>query len=278
MAFHIGVITQHFNARELKTLFRCSVAFWVASLLIFIQSTLQAFGSAVFFACIVTAILPPSGVVMVFVFGGLTMIVGVTLAWAWGVIAMKAALAARPALITNARLQALAQYVSSGNSAQIAIYNGFMLDTRVTVTFFCIIGIMIYLMARLRAKVPKLTLTAVFFWVVSDIFLTIGPLLPSFQGTIPLVLVKPAAATIAINLACSIFIFPESASHFALAHILELVDNAARGIPYVKTYLSDPTSSTHDHEIRSLKSKTIERWTALESALTFLSFDFSFGY
>lgn len=89
---------------------------------------------------------------------------------------------------------------------------------------------------------------------------------------------EPATAAIAINLACSIFILPESTSHFALSHILELVDNAARGIPYVKTYLSDPASSTHDHEIRSLKSKTIERWTALESALNFVSFDFSFGY
>ncbi|KAJ9618690.1 hypothetical protein H2203_008894 [Taxawa tesnikishii (nom. ined.)] len=40
----------HFNARDLKILFRCSVAFWVASLLIFIDPALRAFGSATFFA------------------------------------------------------------------------------------------------------------------------------------------------------------------------------------------------------------------------------------
>lgn len=37
----------HFNARDLKTLFRCSVAFWCASLLVLIGPTLNTFGTAV---------------------------------------------------------------------------------------------------------------------------------------------------------------------------------------------------------------------------------------
>jgi hypothetical protein len=40
----------HFNARDLKVLFRCSVAAWVASLLIFIHPSLQEIGTATFFA------------------------------------------------------------------------------------------------------------------------------------------------------------------------------------------------------------------------------------
>lgn len=40
----------HFNARDLKVLFRCSVAAWVASLLIFIGPSLQQIGTATFFA------------------------------------------------------------------------------------------------------------------------------------------------------------------------------------------------------------------------------------
>lgn len=40
----------HFNARDLKVLFRCSVAAWVASLLIFINPSLQQIGTATFFA------------------------------------------------------------------------------------------------------------------------------------------------------------------------------------------------------------------------------------
>lgn len=40
----------HFNARDLKVLFRCSVAAWVASLLIFINPSLNTIGTATFFA------------------------------------------------------------------------------------------------------------------------------------------------------------------------------------------------------------------------------------
>lgn len=40
----------HFNARDLKVLFRCSVAAWVASLLIVIGPSLETIGTATFFA------------------------------------------------------------------------------------------------------------------------------------------------------------------------------------------------------------------------------------
>jgi hypothetical protein len=40
----------HFNARDLKVLFRCSLAAWVASLLIFITPSLATIGTATFFA------------------------------------------------------------------------------------------------------------------------------------------------------------------------------------------------------------------------------------
>lgn len=40
----------HFNARDLKILFRCTTAAWVASLLIFIGPSLRTIGTATFFA------------------------------------------------------------------------------------------------------------------------------------------------------------------------------------------------------------------------------------
>lgn len=40
----------HFNARDLQALFRCSVAAWVATLLIFIEPSLVSIGTATFFA------------------------------------------------------------------------------------------------------------------------------------------------------------------------------------------------------------------------------------
>lgn len=40
----------HFNARDLKVLFRCSIAAWIAAILIFITPSLSVIGTATFFA------------------------------------------------------------------------------------------------------------------------------------------------------------------------------------------------------------------------------------
>lgn len=40
----------HFNARDLKTLFKCAASAWAATLLIFINPVLKNYGTAVFFA------------------------------------------------------------------------------------------------------------------------------------------------------------------------------------------------------------------------------------
>ena len=39
----------HFNARDLKILFKCSVAVWILTIFIFIDETLRAIGQAAFF-------------------------------------------------------------------------------------------------------------------------------------------------------------------------------------------------------------------------------------
>lgn len=84
-----------------------------------------------------------------------TLVVGMALAWAWGVITMKAALATRSAAEVNAKYQQLLQSIpqnttnvqqASGQSAyiQIAIFQGYMLDTRVTLTYFFMLCLFIY--------------------------------------------------------------------------------------------------------------------------------------
>lgn len=99
--------------------------------------------------------IPPSGVVFIFVLGTLTLLIGIGLAWAWGVIVMKAALAARPQAETQAKLQALQQAIgnqvqATGEDAGIVtskfIYGGFMLDARVSAIYFVLICLFIYLL------------------------------------------------------------------------------------------------------------------------------------
>lgn len=107
---------------------------------------------------------PPSGIVFIFILGAFTLILGMALGWAWGVIAMKAALAARPAAETNAQLQALGQEAYSiSNSTgqplasvqQVLVYEGWMLDVRVTVIYFSLICLMVYLLVSCHLSSTK---------------------------------------------------------------------------------------------------------------------------
>ena len=99
--------------------------------------------------------IPPSGIVLVYLLGATTLIMGMLLAWAWGVITMKAAYAARPSAETQARLASLqqaagAQANATGTTpaaaAQVMIYEGYMLDARVTVVVYCMTCFFIYLL------------------------------------------------------------------------------------------------------------------------------------
>ena len=88
---------------------------------------------------------------------GLMICIGLAFGWAWGTITMKAALATRPQADLQQRYLELQQSMpqnttnvdqASGQATftQVAIYQGFMLDARVSVTYFCMMGLFVYLM------------------------------------------------------------------------------------------------------------------------------------
>lgn len=295
----------HFNPRDLKVLFRCWVAAWVAVLLIFIGPTLRTIGVDTFFAAVVILIVPPSGILFIFTLGALTILIGMCLAWGWGVIVMKAALAARPAAETQARLQALEEEaykqaritgLSVANEAQVLEDNGFMLDTSVTVVYFVLICLFIYILvrhisfppassltsvifileqARLRAKNPKFTLVQVYGTIVSDVFLTIGPLRPSFDGTLPVTLIKPGAIGVGLGFVCSILFFPQSTSHTVLAAMEGLLSLAKYPLNSTGSYLKKDSEPPVLKDLLRVKAKTIAAYRAMEPAIAFLPLDFS---
>ncbi|KAJ5272600.1 hypothetical protein N7478_007725 [Penicillium angulare] len=276
----------HFNARDLKVFFRCAVAAWVASLLIFINPSLDTIGTATFFSTLVLFMVPPSGIVFIFILGALTLILGMATGWVWGVISMKAAMAARPAAETQARLQALGQEAysvanSTGQSItvveEVLVYNGYMLDARVTAVYFCLICFFIYLLARVRAKNPKFVLFQIFGTIIMDIFLTIGPLLPTFQGTIAKTLIEPAAIGIGLGLACQILLFPKSTSSTVLDGIEGLTRLLKGPIDITAAGLLEH-EATPMAELQGLKSKIIETYKKIIPALGFLQLDFSVGH
>lgn len=115
----------------------------------------QQDGTAAFFGPILLLIVPPSGILLINIVGGITAIIGMCLGWAWGVITWKASLATRSTAETNALLARLGQQVAGqamnsekvsgqSNYAQILIFEGFALDTRIVVTQTIMLVIFIY--------------------------------------------------------------------------------------------------------------------------------------
>ncbi|KIW40722.1 uncharacterized protein PV06_07899 [Exophiala oligosperma] len=269
----------HFNQADLKTLFKCCVAAWVMTLLILINPALRVIGQATFFGVVVIIIAPPSGVVFMGLAAGLTVLVGMCLAWAWGVISMKAALSTRPAADLQRQYQTLQESIppnSPSTFLQVAIFEGYMLDTRVTITYFCMIGLFVYLIARLRVAAPKLTLVSLFGIIISDTFLTVGPLLPTFNGTLARTLVIPASIGVALSLICNVLLFPKSTSHLVLDDMEKMLPPMHKFIEACSIHFATPSMTMDLARLKQTKANLVQTYGGLDLKLKFLALDVSF--
>ncbi|KAK0384683.1 hypothetical protein NLU13_7161 [Sarocladium strictum] len=274
----------HFNAADLKVFARCWLAAWASMLLIFIQPSLEHIGSAAFFGTIVLFIVPPTGTVLIYLLAAMTLLLGMCLAWVWGLLTMKAAFAARPASTTNALLEELQKNaIAAANrtgetpqwEAQILIHQGALFDTRVTVIFYVMGCVFIYALCRLRSANPKFTLTQIFGIVVTDIFMEFGPSLPGYVGDIPSVMVKPAAIGIGLGAASCVLICPQSTSYLALNMMTKLVRLSKQALEVTRKRLAEEEVTVV--EARALRMQMIGTIKAAQPHVAFLPLDFSRG-
>lgn len=117
----------------------------------------------------------------------------------------------------------------------------------------------------------------IFGIIIVDVSLTIGPLLPSFSGTVPKVLIEPAAIGIGLGLVSHFFFFPRSTSHVVLDGMEGLV-----------RLLKGPLDATENSllkgevlamaDLQTIKVKTIAAYKELKPAMGFLPLDFSVGW
>ncbi|OJJ51069.1 hypothetical protein ASPZODRAFT_127074 [Penicilliopsis zonata CBS 506.65] len=286
MARQLPPWLNHFNPRDLKTLFRCCVAAWVAAILIFINPALQTIGTATFFACFTVFMIPPSGILLLQIFLAITILIGLGISWAWGVIAMKAALAARPSSETAAKLQLLQQTAvtdakATGQSptavAKVLIFEGFMLDTRVSVIYFVFGCVLIYFLARLRAQNQKLAFLQIFATIITDLFMTIGPLLYEFQGTMPKALIIPAAIGMGISLVCAILFFPQTTSQAVLSTTSQLMALMQAPLQESLFELSSEVQAENINRLQQIKGQALGIYRSLEAAVGFLPLDICIG-
>ncbi|OJJ48234.1 hypothetical protein ASPZODRAFT_62480 [Penicilliopsis zonata CBS 506.65] len=276
----------HFNARDLKTFFRCWAPAWVACLLMFINPVLREFGQATFFACLILFMAPPMGIVFVFVLTAVTLLLGICLAWAWGAITMKAALAIRSEIETEILLKAVeeaavAQAKVSGRSvateAELLIYGGEMLDPRMTAVYYCLGCLFIYFITRLRMYNPKFALTQILGIIVTDFFLLYGPLLYTFDGNLAKTIAIPSCAGIGLGLAASVLLFPQSTSYTVLTAMEGVLSLINTPINLTTKDLARDAERLDLQALRGLKAKIIMVYKSMGPTLAFLPLDFSHG-
>lgn len=274
----------HFNPRDLKTLFRCWAATWTATIIIFIRPALLNIGVATFFGALLLYIVPPASILLVYLLASFSLLLGMCLAWAWGLLALKAALAARPFPETQARLHGLKQEASSqaqrsGDSVAIEtqrlVHDGFMLDARVTVVMYVMCCAFVYTLARLRCSNSKLVLMQLFGTIVTDLFLLFGPTVPDFNASLASVLVKPGAVGIGLGLACCLILFPQSTSYVVLNRMEILVLMAGTPLDWTRKRLTNEPMRLD--QLRASKDQMITTYREMEPALAFLPLDFSRG-
>lgn len=276
----------HFNIHDLKLVFRCWVATWAATVLIFIHPVLQTIGVSTFFGSLLLYIVPPATIVFVYILAQFSLLFGMCLAWAWGLATMRAAQAVRDPAEYAMKLGALnnmtAQIAQSpGNTKARAdivrelVYNGFVLDARVTAVYYVMGCAFIYAVARMRMGNAKLILFQLFGTIVTDIFILIGPLLTQWTPEVAAVLVKPGAIGVGIGLVCCLLLFPQSTSHAVLDGIEKLVRLTGASTESTRRRLAD--QAVHIEELQANKGKVIGVYKATEPALGFLPIDLSRG-
>ncbi|KAL6849624.1 hypothetical protein ACO1O0_009166 [Amphichorda felina] len=274
----------HFNSRDLKVFFRCWVAVWVAVLLIFIHPALTSLGLAAFFGALLLFIVPPTGILIVYLIAALTLLLGMCLAWAWGLLTMKAALAARPEAATQRKLLALKQAAvaaarqTGGDpawEAQVLVHDGFMLDARVTAVFYAMGLVFVYVAARLRSGNPKLVPAQLFGTIVTDLFILFGPTLPSYQASLAEVLVKPGAVGVGLGFACCLLFFPQSTSYVVLDKMEKLIRMFDTSIDATKRRLAKQEVPLE--ELKALREKMLFLYKSMDPLMAFMPLDISRG-
>ncbi|KAH7311422.1 hypothetical protein B0I35DRAFT_452695 [Stachybotrys elegans] len=274
----------HFNKHDLKIVFRCWVAVWVSFLLIFIQPALVDIGQATFFAAIVLFAVPPAGILLIYLLAACSLLLGMCLAWAWGLLTMKAGLAARPGsetarMVRSLGEQAAANARKSGRpvawEAQILVHDGFMLDASITAVFWVMGCAFIYVLARLRTKNQKLALTQLFGTIVMDLFLLYGPGLPSYNASLATTLVKPGAIGVALGTACCLLFFPQSTSYTVLDSMCKLISTMETSLNTTRRFLNH--QDTSPAELLAIRGNILGIYKGAQQAIGFLPLDISRG-
>lgn len=108
--------------------------------------------------------------------------------------------------------------------------------------------------------------------------MTYAPLFPSFQGTLPEALIKPAAIGVGLGLACSVLLFPRSTSHVLLDSLEDMMGLLRLPLEFTASTLGKKETNPDElGSLRMIQTKIVQEYRKMEPAFGFLPLDFSVG-
>lgn len=116
-----------------------------------------------------------------------------------------------------------------------------------------------------------------FSMVIADIYLATAPTIPTFQGTIPKVLILPTVIAIGVGLLCNVLIFPQSTSSLILDSMHGILTPMPGFFVATGQHFLDPSCKFDMKRVERLKSHTMTAFKDLGTSVAFLPMDISYG-
>ncbi|GAA5970998.1 hypothetical protein JCM8115_004766 [Rhodotorula mucilaginosa] len=262
--------------RNRKTFVRIAIVFLANVVLLVDQTTLRVLGKVAFFGLIVACLIPPMFPVQLFIIAAFALTFGMALGWAWGCAAMAAALRARDLVLTASQVMTVKGSISSATNPEEAytkrLFEGAFLDWKSSLVFGVFLFVGSFGMGLLRAKVPILLVTSLFGSIIIDVMTAYGPLFPNQNYTLSTMFMVPTACYLAIAIAGTIIIFPQTVSHALTEGLVDRIISPVRQRAdlHAKILATPPPSDDDDAAaVKSHRWSTLgEMWIATQEAIS----------
>lgn len=116
-----------------------------------------------------------------------------------------------------------------------------------------------------------------FALIIADIYLATAPTIPTFQGTIPKVLILPTVIAVGVGLLCNVLIFPQSTSSLILDSMHGILTPMPGFFAATGQHFLDPSCKFDMERLERLKSHTMAAFKGLGTSVAFLPMDISYG-
>lgn len=110
-----------------------------------------------------------------------------------------------------------------------------------------------------------------------DVYLTTAPWTGVFNGTLPAILIKPAAVGAAVGTAISILIFPESCSHAAMAQVIDFFKPCMKVLQITQESLKTFGENLNEQDLNTMKRGLIALHEKSGQSYAFLPLEPSYG-